>query len=891
VLAAAGLAAPAHARARTFESYNAALARGLPPARGAPAPARGGVAPAPTHPPAAAGGETAHGEAEGEAAAAPASEGDVLAENGLGSPSCRDAAAVPASAREACAASGFAAAPAPTGDYAFDVHIDTGLAHLSNYFEAAVQDAAQWGWMALVALVRGLLVMLEWCYSLNLLGRSLLNQVAGALRAARASITTPGLALVMSIASALVVYHGLIRRRVAQTLGQVVAMLVMMLAGLWAIADPAGSVGTLTGWVNQASAGALGAVASGTPDHPERTLASEMHVLFAEVITSPWCYMEFGNVRWCRDPRLLDGRLRRAAAKIAREERSLAGSRYPTGRQHQALLSVATLLERARDNGELFLALPANGVARNSINEAGSLLRTLCGGASEATHCVGATAAEAEFRTQHGTWPRVVGLLLIWLGALAMLALFGWIALRLLGAAILSLLLLLMAPAAVLAPALGDGGRGLFRSWATHLLGALTAKLIYSLLLGVVLLLSSLLTALSALGWWAQWFLISAGWWLAFHERHQLLGAARVGDATPWTRSAPRAAAAARRPAGVLERAGGRAVKRASDASVIGVGRRAKHLIAPRARTPTRREGVAREARMRARAVADKQVAAALAEEYGRASERLREAPAMQEAISAKRLQLSRVQRAQQAAEASDADREQAAGGAAADGREARTLAARAQRLQADIDARQGELASDRRLLAEGTRARERDGRSFSETQLRERSRFYDMQAALPDKGRADARGEHRDYPRLAGLAGVSEREWNELDAERRHRAILRIDDELAARASLDRAERSVIDAHKGALGRRERTRAARDFQRAHQAEVRRLGHRTTPAREPPSKLAAWLAHEREQAAKAAPSRTLAQRARAEPAPDAAQEQLERWRRQFGRSGRDRDEE
>src|ERR1035441_4562795 len=117
----------------------------------------------------------------------------------------------------------------------------------------------------------------------------------------------------------------------------------------------------------------------------------------------------------------------------------------------------AELLRDARTNGELFLALPANQAARNSINDSGSLFNVLCGGSSEP--CQGSTAGQAGFRTESGTQARLGGLFLIAIGALGMILLIGFIALPLLGAAIMSLLYLLMAPAAVLAPALGDGGR------------------------------------------------------------------------------------------------------------------------------------------------------------------------------------------------------------------------------------------------------------------------------------------------------------------------------------------------------------------------------------------------------------------------------------------------
>jgi hypothetical protein len=183
----------------------------------------------------------------------------------------------------------------------------------------------------------------------------------------------------------------------------------------------------------------------------------------------------------------------------------------------------AQLLRAARSNGELFLALPANEAARNSINDRASLLRALCG-SDDATGCRGPTAAEAEFRTQGGTGARLGGLLLIAVGALGALLLLGHIALNLLGAELIGLLYLLLAPAAVVAPALGDGGRAAFRAWAARLLGAVAAKLLFSFLLGAVLLLTQLLLGLGGLGWWTRWLLVSALWWGAFLRRHRLLG-------------------------------------------------------------------------------------------------------------------------------------------------------------------------------------------------------------------------------------------------------------------------------------------------------------------------------------------------------------------------------
>ena len=69
----------------------------------------------------------------------------------------------------------------------------------------------------------------------------------------------------------------------------------------------------------------------------------------------------------------------------------------------------------------------------------------------------------------------------------APVALLAYLGVRLLLAAILTLLLLLFAPAMLLAPAFGDSGRATFIAWVKRLVGAIAAKLIYALFLAVVL--------------------------------------------------------------------------------------------------------------------------------------------------------------------------------------------------------------------------------------------------------------------------------------------------------------------------------------------------------------------------------------------------------------------
>ena len=687
-------------------------------------------------------------------------EVDPLVGNGLGSPLCRDAPSegLPAAARRDCETSGFVAAPAPTGDYGIDVHIDTGVVGFNA--ASAVQDLFVTPlWTAVVWAVHALVVMLEWCYTIDLLD-SASASVGRGLRQMQHSLTAPWLATVLAIASVLAAYNGLVRRRVAETLGQALMTLAMMAGGMWVILDPTGTVGALGGWANQASLGTLAVTARGTPDGAGRALADSMESVFAAAIEAPWCYLEFGAVAWCRSPARLDPRLRAAGLEIAAGEQAQAAS--AAGAQAHALERSAEQLRDARSNAEVFLALPPNGPARNSINETGSLLRVLCQ-SSDATACRGPTAAQAQFRTGSGTWARVAGLLLIVAGVLGMLLLLGFIALRLLGSALFGLLYLLLAPVMVLAPALGESGRAAFRAWLTRLLGAVVAKLMYSFLLGVILAVVAVLGDLGAFGWWTQWLLTSAFWWGAYARRHQALGLVE-GQIGHERSRGPRSIAGKVREALDTPRA------------AIGVARTAKAKLARPAPNIERRRKRARAGAARAGELVDAQVAQSLEREQKAARGMTELAPETQARLAGMRAQLARV---------TGARREAAAAG---DTRGEARLDARARRIAADIAREEDALARSRRTVADADSAQRRTGKAHTREQREERARLLDAQMALPAAGRASASGERRDYAALAGLAGHGRDEYEQLDPRRRREARAQIDRELAMRRELGSA-------------------------------------------------------------------------------------------------------
>ena len=78
--------------------------------------------------------------------------------------------------------------------------------------------------MALVWAVHALVVMLEWCFTIDLLDSPAAGGLGSGLRQMQAAFTEPWLAIVLAVASVLALYNGLVRRRVAETLGQALLM-------------------------------------------------------------------------------------------------------------------------------------------------------------------------------------------------------------------------------------------------------------------------------------------------------------------------------------------------------------------------------------------------------------------------------------------------------------------------------------------------------------------------------------------------------------------------------------------------------------------------------------------------------------------------------------------
>ena len=130
-----------------------------------------------------------------------------------------------------------------------------------------------------------------------------------------------------------------------------------------------------------------------------------------------------------------------------------------------------------------------------------------------------------------GALTRLAMVALFGIGLLGAVLLLAWLAIRLFMQAAIAFFLLLVAPFALFFPALGDAGRGAFKTWGLTLVGAIVAKVIYAAFLAVVVLGIAILGQVGDAGGSATGFLLSSAFtWAIFLKRAELVGWMSIGD-------------------------------------------------------------------------------------------------------------------------------------------------------------------------------------------------------------------------------------------------------------------------------------------------------------------------------------------------------------------------
>ncbi|HWC49422.1 MAG TPA: hypothetical protein VG448_11115, partial [Solirubrobacterales bacterium] len=256
----------------------------------------------------------------------------------------------------------------------------------------------------------------------------------------------------------------------------------------------------------------------------------------------PFCAMDFSDVHWCMSTEPSEGALEAARSgitdgdvfsyqllthlpenkeKAAKELQRQLGAVFgpaPTIRQLYLRFSPESgprdkLWDYYNGESDEHVGLPLNIGPQIDI-----------GGGSD-----GHAPDKVSMQGRSGLLTRMVMVLVFTIGLLGGLLLLLWLAMRLVMATASAFVLVLATPLAMFFPVFGQTGRSVFTRWATSLLGAVVAKLIYSGLLGVVLLGSSVIG--QAIGHSSPTLglvAVMSFWWAVFLSRERYLAVFQI---------------------------------------------------------------------------------------------------------------------------------------------------------------------------------------------------------------------------------------------------------------------------------------------------------------------------------------------------------------------------
>lgn len=438
-------------------------------------------------------------------AAADSAMADPSASLGAVSPSCRYA--LDAEARRACNASGSVAQPHPLSSYGLDVRSGFSLTDPGKTFMSALQSLGAALWTALLYLVKAALLLLEWAFSLDLTNESMPDARRSLARMHGSVFGSSWLLLGITLAGIWGMWNGLVRQQAVQTFGGLALTVALMVGGLVVISRPAETVGTAARWSNDAGLSVLAAGTGGDPSRPRQALARSMAAVFDSTVRNPWCALQFGSIEHC-DARLPDRSLSTNAELWLKHP----AQSWQRGRLFK-------LTRGDKDDGFSIVG------AGEDLLGLGDDDRKL---PEEIESLVRKAPERVKLQESGGTFPRLALMWTVGIGLLGAVVLLGWIGLRLLLAGAMTVLLLLLAPVMLIAPAIGEHGRNAFSEWAQRLIGALLAKLVFSIFLTVVLVAAGVFSRLQ-IGWFGGWLLQASFWWGVFLKRDELLGFLSIG--------------------------------------------------------------------------------------------------------------------------------------------------------------------------------------------------------------------------------------------------------------------------------------------------------------------------------------------------------------------------
>jgi hypothetical protein len=492
----------------------------------------------------------ARGSEPGAEPAAPASipyggSLDPTAVLGIENPLCGEPAQLSAQQVRNCHSSHSPEAAYPVGNYGWDIHIEEG-GFISSLFVPAVSFVLQLLsviWLVLLMMLKGCLIILGFAFSLSpFTDNRMLSQIGTGLTRFYDQLTSPWLSTLFVILGGWGLYNGLVRRKTGETMAGMLMALVMMLAGLWIIHSPRDTVGRVAEAVNSASLAAVAAPSSGHVNAPVRSYNDAMSGVWNQMTAVPFCAMDFSDVHWCMTAKPSEKALEAARGGLdlgdAFTQQLLSGLPSNEGKASRALQrDLAVLFGPAPTIRDLYLRFSPQSGPRDKLwdyyngkpDEHVGLPLNIGPQLNIGGGTTGTAPDKVAMQGRNGVLTRMVMVLVFTIGLIGGLLLLLWLAMKLVMATASAFVLVLATPLALFFPVFGQAGRNAFARWATALLGAIVAKLVFAGLLGIVLLGSSVIG--SAIGRSSPTLglvAVMSFWWAVFLSREKYLALFQV---------------------------------------------------------------------------------------------------------------------------------------------------------------------------------------------------------------------------------------------------------------------------------------------------------------------------------------------------------------------------
>src|SRR5919109_1983851 len=197
----------------------------------------------------------------------------------------------------------------PLSAYSLDYHVDVGVTDMDGVPPTIAHWAAAQLWSASSFLVKAVVDLFTWAFSLDLLNGEdgALAPIAGAISGLYENVIGEAwMVAAILIAGVWGIWKALVQRRYTETVGGLALSVLFVVVALFFVYQPERTVGEASRLTNRLSLAFLSGTNRGSLDDPEAAKRQVADHLFETLVYRPWVVLEFGGLRHCVDTGRLD---------------------------------------------------------------------------------------------------------------------------------------------------------------------------------------------------------------------------------------------------------------------------------------------------------------------------------------------------------------------------------------------------------------------------------------------------------------------------------------------------------------------------------------------------------------------------------------------------------